>query len=397
MSGGITNPPVFQSGTVTPRHFAVWTTDGVIQDAGDPVAPFPTGGIGIQSSNATSINITNGPITGPYSGLSFGITPTAANITLQNFNGAPQLQLHFFINGVDIPFPGPGGPFMSIGGGTFTGPVILNADPVVALGAATKQYVDAGDAALSATINAGTAGALFGMTLANDGVTPNTVLDIAAGSCSDSTNTVKIVLGAFTKSIAGTWVAGTANNGMGVGLTATLNTWYHVFAIIVSGVADVYFDTSVTAANKPVGTTSFRRIGSIRLDASVHITPFVQNGDRFDLSGPVQEFLGTPGVVTAVTLTFSSVPPGVVVAVAMTGFLGDSVVGSGMYLSALAQADLGVGTGATALVSVAGANVNSWYITVVTNTLAQIRRRMSTTTANCAINVIGYVDTRGRT
>jgi hypothetical protein len=37
------------------------------------------------------------------------------------------------INGLGTP---------GLGGGTMTGPLILNADPTVALGAATKQYVD---------------------------------------------------------------------------------------------------------------------------------------------------------------------------------------------------------------------------------------------------------------
>ena len=38
-------------------------------------------------------------------------------------------------------------------GGTFTGPVILAADPLVALGAATKQYVDARDATLQTGVD----------------------------------------------------------------------------------------------------------------------------------------------------------------------------------------------------------------------------------------------------
>lgn len=37
----------------------------------------------------------------------------------------------------------PGAPFLSLAGGTMAGPLILNADPTTALGAATKQYVDA--------------------------------------------------------------------------------------------------------------------------------------------------------------------------------------------------------------------------------------------------------------
>jgi hypothetical protein len=38
---------------------------------------------------------------------------------------------------------GSGGPYLQLAGGTLTGPLVLAADPVVPLGASTKQYVDA--------------------------------------------------------------------------------------------------------------------------------------------------------------------------------------------------------------------------------------------------------------
>ena len=85
---------------------------------------------------------------------------------------------------------------------------------------------------------------ISGMTLSNDGGTPNTVLDIASGVCSNSTNTTMIVNNSpFTKSISSAWVAGTGNAGLGNGLTLTASTTYHVFAIINNGLADYYFDT----------------------------------------------------------------------------------------------------------------------------------------------------------
>jgi hypothetical protein len=42
---------------------------------------------------------------------------------------------------------GSSGAFLPLSGGTLTGPLVLNADPSAALGAATKQYADAGSAA----------------------------------------------------------------------------------------------------------------------------------------------------------------------------------------------------------------------------------------------------------
>ena len=65
---------------------------------------------------------------------------------------------------------------------------------------------------------------LAGLTLSNDSGTPNSVLDIAAGACADSTNAVPIIGTAFTKSTAGSWVAGTGNNGMGSGLSVAPST-----------------------------------------------------------------------------------------------------------------------------------------------------------------------------
>ncbi len=123
---------------------------------------------------------------------------------------------------------------------------------------------------------------ISGLNLSNDSVTPNSILDIGSGLCTDSTNALYITFGsAFTKGTGGPWTSGTSNNGMGTGLTVAINTWYHVFAIINSGSADIYFDTSVTAANKPANTTSFRRIGSFLTDSSAHIQKFLQLGNYF--------------------------------------------------------------------------------------------------------------------
>jgi hypothetical protein len=128
---------------------------------------------------------------------------------------------------------------------------------------------------LTATILRGFIG---GLALSNDGSTPNSVIDVAAGICADSTAATYIALTAFTKSTAGAWVAGSGGNGMGTALTVGASTWYFAFAIINNGLPDVYFDTSITAANKPTNTTSFRRIGSFKTDGSSHILAFTQIG-----------------------------------------------------------------------------------------------------------------------
>lgn len=152
---------------------------------------------------------------------------------------------------------------------------------------------------------------LSGFILSNDVTTPNTVLDISAGQCADSTNLKTINLSSFTKSTGGAWTTGSGSNGMGVGLTVAPNTWYHVFAILYGAITDVYFDTSVAAANAPVGTTAYRRIGSIKTDGSSHILAFFQDEDTIYWGAGSLDENGTnvPGS-TSLLMTLD-IPPGV--------------------------------------------------------------------------------------
>lgn len=124
---------------------------------------------------------------------------------------------------------------------------------------------------------------IAGLTLSNDGTTPNTVLDISAGQATDSTNAVMISLGTFTKSISGAWASGSGSNGLGNSVTISTNSFYHVILAYNNGIPDIYFDTSATGANRPAGITDtkVRRIGSFRTDGSSHIVAFQQIGDFF--------------------------------------------------------------------------------------------------------------------
>lgn len=120
---------------------------------------------------------------------------------------------------------------------------------------------------------------IAGLTFSVDLTSPNTVLDISAGACTDSTNTTSIILPGFTKSIAGAWAGGTGAPGLGTGVVVAGPMTLHVFAIVVNGVPDVYFDTSISGANKPAGTTALRFLESIMLDGASHIVSFSHIGD----------------------------------------------------------------------------------------------------------------------
>lgn len=239
---------------------------------------------------------------------------------------------------------------------------------------------------------------LTGVTLSNDGGTPNTVLDTAAGVAADSTNAQMITIGAFTKSTAGAWTSGTGNNGMGNGLTIANTTWYHVCLAYNGGTSDEWFDTSAVCANKPSGVSGalFRRLGSFKTDSSAHIIAFVQNNDRFDWLVPVNDIASnTPGVTTGALVTLPSVPLGVIVQAILTGNINDATNSSLLYLSSPAQTDVAAGVAALTA-DTSPPNAVSWSALIVTNTSQQIRRRVNQTTTVYLAITNGWIDARGK-
>lgn len=152
----------------------------------------------------------------------------------------------------------------------------------------------------------------WGMITSNDGATGTTVIDVSPGMRASGTafNVAVAFTSTFKKSISGSYVAGTGHNGMGQGLTATASTWYHIFVGLDSGTTpDMYFDSSFTAANAPAGFTNAVRIGSILLDASVHILAYNQIGNVWWWTVPISNVNNQ--AVSGVDQNFTaSTPPG---------------------------------------------------------------------------------------
>lgn len=229
-------------------------------------------------------------------------------------------------------------------------------------------------------------GYINGFTLSNDVTTPNSVLDIAVGWAADSTNTVTINgNSAFTKNTAGSWSAGTGNKGMGVGLTVANNTFYHVFAIINGGIYDVYFDTSITAANKPASTTAFRYIGSFRTNGSAQITGFFQIGQRFLWATPTTDL--SSGTSTTAALFTLNVPPNIAVypMLIIAGISGTRCASWSPILGSSYPAS-GYGT------TVTSGAMNIPQIDQITDTSRQLYYSVSGTLPACSIITNGYIN-----
>lgn len=238
---------------------------------------------------------------------------------------------------------------------------------------------------------------LAGLTLSNDVAQPNTVLDVAGGICADSTNTVNISLGAITKSTGGSWVAGTSQFGMGNGLVIAASTWYHVFAIINNGAADVYFDTSVNAANAPTGTTAVRRIGSFKTNTLAQIVAFTQFGDQFYWSATVQDVNGGFVGLTATTLTLASVPTGVKVTALMRILCSADTLNRTILFYSPQQGTQAANTpgGNISFVVYASTQVVAEF-DILTDTAARIAAVASVNSVTVTVNTFGWIDRRGQ-
>lgn len=243
-----------------------------------------------------------------------------------------------------------------------------------------------------------------GLTLSNDGTNPNTTLDIAAGAAVDSTNATFIKLGSFTKliktqggtSCTSSFVAGTGNCGMIASVASS--TWYHAFLIVCTGSGDIYFDTSITAANKPACASSFRRVGSIKTDGSSNILSFKQVGNEFVWATPVlDQSAAATSSANRTLYTLASVPPGIQVrAHAYMTVSNASGAENGVCITSPDSADTAIGASCGTIDAISG-QVTRAEIYTRTNTSQQLGARVSSTTST-TINfaTIGWIDNIGQ-
>lgn len=247
-------------------------------------------------------------------------------------------------------------------------------------------------------------GHLWGLTLSNNAGDATNDIDIAAGEARDSTNAKDMILAsALTKQTDAAWAVGTNAGGLDTG--AVGNNTYHVWLIkrTDTGVVDVLFSLSASAPTMPANYTYKRRIGSI-IRAAGAIKAFVQDGDDFRWAVPVTDVDTTNPGTSAVTRTLT-VPAGIRVNAIMT-VLGGSNVAAADNPSAIFISDLSITDSAPSAtlfslyVYNGGAvlNYSGLPIEVYTNTSAQVRSRVSNSTANTVFKLIthGWKDARGR-
>jgi len=245
-------------------------------------------------------------------------------------------------------------------------------------------------------------GHIDGFRLVNNAIDPTNDIDLNAGQCRDSVNSVNIDLtAAMTKQADASWAAGTGAGGLFSG-DLSANTWKHVFIIVKDdGTTDAGFSASVTAADRPSGYSAYRRVGSIRIDGDPKIQLFVQKGDEFLWESPVLDINVTNPGSSAITRTVSV--PIDVICKARLNVLSESGGGeyAEVYFSSLDCLDMDASGSAAPLASIGqsvAAGDNVCQVQVWTDTSAQFRTRHKGTGSGTyfVAATYGWHDMRGR-
>lgn len=250
--------------------------------------------------------------------------------------------------------------------------------------------------AISANINA-LPGFLYGCTMSNDGVTPNTKMDIGTGYCTDDTNSVSINVSTALVIDCTT----TGANGMDSGSLPTTGTTHFFVIMKLDGTVAGLASTSLTPT-LPTGYFFKRRIHSMLTDGSAHLRGFINDGDRIRYLLPLADVASTTAFVDALAhLLVLSVPNGLKVEAEFEIGMAGNTGGCGVVLTSPDETDRqAYGAGGFSYDASAFAQGSSGFINAVfrrmTNTSSQIRYRAQNTNGQWGVYTMGWTDRRGR-
>lgn len=234
---------------------------------------------------------------------------------------------------------------------------------------------------------------IVGCELINDISSPNTIIDVSAGSCRDDNNAVNIIFAGLNKTLnnSGSWAAGNNSNGLDTGARAN-STWYHVYVITKVDGSDpeVLMSTSNSSPHMPTSYTQKRRVGSIRTDSSGNILAFTQIGDRFTWATSLRDVSGASVTTTASTISLT-VATGVRT-IALFRFVINSTT-EAILITSLAETNQALTNNNYSIVGTAlGTAAGDFQ--KPTNTTGQIRLR-ATGTCTADLWTYGWIDRRG--
>jgi len=257
---------------------------------------------------------------------------------------------------------------------------------------ATEPYVNTYVQTYVASILSVPSGFLFGLQLSTSSSGGSGTFSVSAGKAADSTAASLITRAAISKTTSA-WAAGNNQGGLDASTIAN-NTWYHVYVIAKAdlSVSDIIFSTNASAPTLPTDYTLFRRIGTLRTDASSKWRIFLQLGDYFYIPEVLQA--SYTGVFTN-TLQTLDTPIGIITKPILYAYGAGSASYGDLYVASGLNSAI-----KTALITV-GVGVNAYALRTVpavippTNTSSQVYF-----SGNIApvfeVYCVGWVDQRGR-
>lgn len=235
-------------------------------------------------------------------------------------------------------------------------------------------------------------GYISGLTTSNDGVNPNTKINVTSGVAVDDLTTIMISYAGGSINCATTGLNALDTGSLGA------NSWYHMFLISqANGTSGLLASLSLNSPTFPSLYIYKRRLGSFKTNGSSQIIQYVQFGNNFLWSVPINDhILNNPG--SSAVFPTLSVPTNVQVVAQVWFWLANP---SNSRLFALITSTNQVDTAPVAgsMCSFANGADGSAYVTttqseyrILTNTSGQIRYRLGGTgTGSCSV----FVNTNG--
>ena len=131
---------------------------------------------------------------------------------------------------------------------------------------------------------------ISGLKIANDLVTPNTIIDVEPGSATSDDGTTQMLLLNQTTKTTGSWTVGSGTGCLNTGSVEN-SSWYFIFMIerTDTNVVDFLCSLSITAPTMPANYTEKRLVGFVETDASAHILPFQMNNNSYVWKTPTND------------------------------------------------------------------------------------------------------------
>jgi hypothetical protein len=232
---------------------------------------------------------------------------------------------------------------------------------------------------------------LAGLTLSTAGSSAS--FTVQPGVAADSTNAFMMALAAAITKTTAAWAVG-AGGALDTGAIA-VNNWYHAYLIRRpdTGVVDVLISLSATAPTLPANYTQFRRIGSIKTNASSQWILFTQVGDDFVWATPVCDINGV-SATTGSGFAMPSVPPGIPVKIDCSISYSSATAASVLYVDHFAGAASSGVTGGFSVTNPVANQAAATRALIWTN--AQNIHMQNNVAGFAYVTVFGYIDQRGR-